>query len=104
MTAVHATASLREVADELERDKGTASRRVKEAIRLGYVSNNEPKLGVSAQLELGEPLPENRQVLPLPDDLRKECCGVAALEGECRVDAPSGSPNAAEDLKCGMQS
>jgi hypothetical protein len=102
---LHATASLKEVAEALKRDKGTTSRRVREAIKLGYVLNNEPKLGVSAQLVLGDPLPEDRQVLPHPGDLRKECCSVVALSGGSAENGvgPGLNSDEPEISKCGAQ-
>jgi hypothetical protein len=50
-------------------DKSVVSRRVKEAIEGGYIYNNEPRQGVPARLMIGDPLPEEQQVLPEPERL-----------------------------------
>lgn len=57
------------VAEKLQLDKGSASRRVKEACRLGYLENLEQRKGRTAKLILGKPLPEDRKVLPAPEEL-----------------------------------
>jgi hypothetical protein len=54
------------VAEHLELDKSSASRRVAAAIKAGYLINTEERKGRPACLELGEPLPEEREVLPSP--------------------------------------
>ena len=62
--------SLKEVADKLGVDKSSASRRVKQAISLGYLMNDEPNKGNPMRLYQVEPLPEEVQVLPRPEDLQ----------------------------------
>ena len=64
--------SLTEVTDKLGVDKSSASRRVKQAIKLGYLSNEELIKGKPMRLYLGEPLPEEVQVLPSPEELQIE--------------------------------
>lgn len=54
------------VAEHLHLDKSSASRRVNAAIKGGYLVNSEERKGRPACLELGEPLPEEREVLPSP--------------------------------------
>ncbi len=70
---------LRLVADAMELDKSTASRRVKKAIDMGFLRNQEPRQGRPARIVLGEPLPPDIQVLPPPDVL--QCCSVSGGEG-----------------------
>ncbi len=78
------SASLTTVARELKLDKGAASRRVRVAIDRGFLKNAEERRGQPARLQLGEGLPEDRDVLPTLDSLREALrCSVAVLsEGE----------------------
>jgi hypothetical protein len=59
----HAIAKLREL------DKGTVSKRVNDAVGLGYLTNEEWRPRQTAKLKLGEPLPDEVQVLPTPEQL-----------------------------------
>ncbi len=68
------------VAKELALDHSTASRRVKAALAMGYVRDNETRKGKPARLVLGGSLPENRELLPPP----------RALMTVCTVAPPSG--------------
>ena len=69
---------LRAVAEALPLDKGAASRRVRSAVERGYLQNLEDHRGKKARLVLGEPLPDEVEILPAPEALAKGCCGVAA--------------------------
>lgn len=62
-----------DVARRLDIDKAAAYRRVKVAERKGYLVNLENKRGRPARLVLGEPLPEEEEVLPSPEVLVKVC-------------------------------
>ena len=64
------SAKLIEVAQHLNLDKSTASRRVNEAINKGFLENRETRPGRPMRLVLGDPLPEAVEVLPHPDRLR----------------------------------
>ena len=64
--------SLAQVAERLGLDKSAASRRVLVAKRHGYISDLETKRGRPSQLVPGDPMPEERPVLPHPDDLQGE--------------------------------
>ena len=64
-----ATAAVVEVAKRLELDKGTASRRVRAATQAGHLENLETRKGRPARLVLGDPLPEQRELLPPPERL-----------------------------------
>jgi hypothetical protein len=57
------------VADELEIDKAASSRRVRTAIGGGYLKNLEDRKGHPARLVLAESMPEDREILPAPDEL-----------------------------------
>lgn len=61
---VDATASVTQVAKHLKLDPSTASRRVKTALAGNYLVNLEPREGRPAKLVLGEPLPDERSILP----------------------------------------
>jgi hypothetical protein len=70
------------VKKELDLDKATVSRRIKHAIELGYLVDEQDKRGQPAQLKLGDPMPDELEVLPRPEAFGVECCSVAPfLEG-----------------------
>ena len=60
-----------EVAQQLGIDKSSASRRVKQAIKLGYLINSETIKGKPMSLVIGDPLPEEQKVIPSPDHLMR---------------------------------
>lgn len=68
-------ATLQQLATVLEVDKSVASRRAKVAIEKGYLVNTQKQKGKPAQIVMGDPLPENIEVLPDPSKLG--CCTVA---------------------------
>jgi hypothetical protein len=77
---------------QLRLDKSTVSRRVGEAIRLGYLVDRREKKGLPAKLDIGDRLPDEIEVLPRPEVLfAGDRCRVAAFsEGEeVPVPAPS---------------
>ncbi len=74
------TSSITEIAKGLNLDKSATSRRVRVAIDGGYLRNDEQKRGRPAKIALGEPLPEDHELLPSPKRL-EECCTVAVLQG-----------------------
>jgi hypothetical protein len=65
----------------LKLDKSAISRRVAGALDGGFLKNLEDRKGRPARLVTGDPLPANREVLPLPDQL----ISVEGLQG-CAVD------------------
>jgi hypothetical protein len=79
------TTALGAVAKELKLDKSAASRRVRDAIKQGYLKNQEERRGRPMILSLGNPLPDNVEVLPSVESLR-QCCTVAG--GTARVIPP----------------
>ncbi len=52
-------------------DKSSASRRVRQAIKAGYLVNDESIRGKPMHLQIGDPMPEEVQVLPTPEQLEK---------------------------------
>jgi hypothetical protein len=61
--------SLGELANELGLDKSVASCRLRQATELGYLANRETHKGRPARLVLGDPMPEEVQILPDPSEL-----------------------------------
>jgi hypothetical protein len=57
------------LAEHLEIDKAAVSRRYRAAADLGHLLNREEKKGRPARIGLGEPLPEERQLLPTREEL-----------------------------------
>jgi len=68
--------SVRELAQVLQLDKSAASRRARAALEAGFVRNLEDRRGRPAQYVLGEPMPDEIEILP----------DVAALRDRCSVD------------------
>jgi hypothetical protein len=67
----------------LKLDKSVISRRVAGAIDGGFLKNLEDRKGRPARLVLGDPLPANHDVLPMPDRLVSEGLhGCAVDEGD----------------------
>lgn len=85
-------ASIADVAELLALDKSTASRRVRAAREAGYLENSETKKGVAAKLVLGDPLPEERDLLPTPEVLQR--CSVS--EGVSDTPLPPSEPAGVE--------
>jgi hypothetical protein len=74
-------ASLAQVAKELGLDKSSASRRIHAAIQRGYLRNLESYRRSPLRLVLGDPLPDEIEILPDPKALKERCCSVAHLRG-----------------------
>jgi hypothetical protein len=72
LTTLHAEVGLRLLSEALELDKSTVSRRVSAAIALGFLRNLEDRKGHPARLVLGDPLSQERELLPPPEVL--QCC------------------------------
>jgi hypothetical protein len=78
----HQEVSVTQVADLLNIDKSAAWRRVRAAIQRGYLENREEHKGRPARLVIGDPLPDDVEILPSPEAL--EGCGVAnGCNGSC---------------------
>lgn len=63
------------LADLLQVDKTTISRRAAEACELGYLDNLEKKTRKKARLIPGDPLPDEQMVLPTGAQLRSDASG-----------------------------
>lgn len=59
-----------DVARYLKLDKGTVSRRLRDAVKAGYLQNEEDRRGRPMRLSIGEPMPEDLEVLPTVERLR----------------------------------
>jgi hypothetical protein len=80
---------LRVVAERLGVDKSNASRRLRRAADGGWIHNLEDRRGKPARWVVGDPMPEDHELLPHPDALQHhntpsdettdqaECCAVA---------------------------
>ena len=71
--------SVAKLAELLGLDKSATSRRWQNARARGYVKNLEDKKGKPAKIVLGEPLPDEVEILPSVERL-EECCSVQTLE------------------------
>ncbi len=67
-------------------DRSATSRRVATAINRGYVKNLEERKGRPARLVLGDPMPDEIDVLPTPEALSD------ALLHRCSVDVGDTRP------------
>jgi len=80
------TVSVSELAKRLNLDKSATSRRVRVACELGYLINLEERRGKPARLTIGEPMPDEEEVLPRPETLAEENipvippCNTATLQ------------------------
>ena len=81
------------LAEELKLDKSAAWRRVRSAMDRGYIRNLEDRRGRPARLVLGDPLPNDVEVLPNPERLH----GCAAA-GESE-EIPHPPPPSASDKR-----
>jgi hypothetical protein len=79
----HKHVSIAQLAAALGMDKSAVSRRVRVAIEAGYLRNDEDKRGRPSKLAVGDPLPEDIEILPAPE----ECCSVAAGSGGIKAHA-----------------
>ena len=84
------TISIAQLAAHLKLDKAAVSRRVKSCLAGGYLRNLETSKGRPAKLVIGDDLPEDRQILPLPEQLGSEqeaqeyeAPDAQEQEGEC---------------------
>lgn len=73
---------LREIGRELRLDRSAASRRARAAASRGYLVNREDRRGKPARYVLGEPLPEELQLLPSVETLRDRCTVAGVSEGD----------------------
>ncbi len=64
-----APVTLTQLLAHLDLDKASISRRVNQAIKAGWLGNDEERKGRPAKIVIGEPLPEERPALPAPGEL-----------------------------------
>src|SRR5829696_5102017 len=83
------------VARELKLDNSTALRRVRAATDRGHLENLEDRKGRPARLVLGDPLPDDAEVLPSVERLRG--CTVAGETGGMGNPPPPGANGAGSE-------
>jgi hypothetical protein len=86
--------SLSTLADKLQLDKATVSRRWRVARNRGFLRNLETQRGKAARIVLGDPLPDEVEILPTVQALGDRCTVARVCEGQ---DTPP-PPSAEEDL------
>ena len=59
------------IANAVGLDTSSTSRRVTQAIKLGYLENLETQRGKRSKIVLGKIIPKDDSILPLPEDLKK---------------------------------
>lgn len=74
-----------QVADRLGIDKSSAQRRIKQAVAAGYLVNLEERKGRPYKLILGNPMPEDIEILPTPE--RLQGCMIDQRERSLSPDA-----------------
>ena len=95
LTLAGGVTSVLQVATTLALDKSAGWRRVRSAIERGFVRNLEEKRGQQAQLVLGDPLPDDQEILPSVERLHG--CMHAAGDKAERVDDDGYGPGAWDD-------
>jgi hypothetical protein len=80
--------TMAEVGRALNLDKNATYRRVQRAIEGGYVKNLEDRKGRPARLVIGDPMPEDREVLPEPQELMDESGGFRVSKVSEGTDTP----------------
>jgi hypothetical protein len=68
------------LAEELKLDKSAAWRRVRSAIDRGYLDNQEDRKGRPAKLVVADALPDDIEILPVPERLHG-CTVASGSEG-----------------------
>ena len=87
--------SVTELAELLHLDKSSTSRRVQQALELGYLANDEERRGYPARLRRGLPLPAEIVLLPTVDTLQG--CTEAGTADPLPPGEPTDSETAFED-------
>jgi uncharacterized protein (UPF0147 family) len=72
--------SVTDLAQALAVDKSTASRNSRRAVQSGYLRDLAKTKGTAAQLVLGDPMPDDQQILPTVEQLEEavRCCSEEA--------------------------
>jgi hypothetical protein len=84
--------SVTEIAKALKLDKSAASRRVAAAVVQGFLVNSETRKGLPGRINLGDPLPDEIEILPHPDRLGDRC-SVAPLSAGYDTPSPPAEQN-----------
>lgn len=72
----------REIVQHLDLEKGTVSRRVRDALRDGYLRNLETRRGHPHKLVLGDPIPDEIVLLPEPDEVSAALATAAPVAAD----------------------
>jgi hypothetical protein len=90
-----------ELKSALQLDKSAISRRVADALDGGFLKNLEDRKGRPARLILGDALPDNREVLPAPEQLVSDdgLRGCAVDQGDMLPPPPSVADHEANSLE-----
>jgi hypothetical protein len=81
--------SVAQLAKHLELDKGSVSRRVKEARERDYLVNLETRRGKPMRLVIGDAMPEELVILPTVEDVEDRCSVAVTSEGISTPSPPS---------------
>lgn len=96
--------SVTRIATMLNVGKSTAWYRVKRAVELNYLVNEETRKGRPAQIVPGDPLPDDDLALPPIADLQADHDeGGAQLPDSARTVEPDSEPEADAVVQCGVQ-
>jgi hypothetical protein len=87
-----ATFTNKQIATAMNLDEMTVGRRVKSAIKEGYLVNDEYRERQPAKIRLGEPLPDEQLILPTPEMLQWWWGGEGCPQSENGVIALSQPP------------
>jgi len=68
--------------NKLGLDRGPTSRRVANAAKRGYLRNEEERKGKPSRLIIGDPMPEEIDLLPTPEALTEALLHRCAVDGE----------------------
>jgi predicted transcriptional regulator len=79
-------ARVAQVANLLKIDRSSATRRIRTAVDKGYLLNTENQKGKPNQIVLGDSLPEEQEILPLPEKLG--VCSCAAKKQGIGISSP----------------
>lgn len=82
--------SIARLATLLQIDKSAASRRWQGAKAGGYLTNQETARGKPARIVIADPLPDDVEVLPFPEQLHDRC--TVARVAERVADPPPPAP------------
>jgi len=84
--------SMAELARHFQVDRTTAKRRVDRALEGGFLRNEETLRGKAAKLVLGEPIPEQRAIMPTVAALQAAVARVAPVTASGGISPPSSEP------------